>query len=96
MVSLACSVPIGASGIAFATMSEKPDAAASTIQANFLFICDRPNFGSQDDSGLMCLVHPGAMAGRTVARYWLWSPGHIMARTPYASIADTRTRLAQS
>jgi len=38
IVNLACSVPIGTSGIAVATANEKPDVAVNTIQANILFI----------------------------------------------------------
>jgi hypothetical protein len=45
IVNLACSVPIGTSGIALATVNEKPDADASTIQANTLFILRSTEFG---------------------------------------------------
>jgi hypothetical protein len=37
------------------------------MQAIILFISYRPNFGPQDDSGLLCLVHPGARRSRRSA-----------------------------
>ena len=79
---LICSVPIGTIGVAFARVNEKPNTTASTMQAIILFISYRPNFGPQDDSGLLCLVHPGATAGRAVAQYWLWSPGYLLSVAP--------------